>query len=183
VTDLRSAALPPLCGQDHLRGDPQAPLVIMYADFTCPYCALANERLRAVRIRLAFRHFALASRHPRAVPLACAAEAAALQGRFWEMHDALFADPGHVDDPHLWQRARRIGLDVDRFETDRRDQATAARVKHDLHGGLRVGVSATPTLFVDGHAHPGPPDATWLAALSQTAQRAGFPAEAGPGIV
>ena len=63
-----------------------------------------------------FRHFPVTSKHPRARVLAAAAHAAGLQGRFWEMHDSLLEDQGHLDDPHLWERAERIGLDLERFE-------------------------------------------------------------------
>jgi protein-disulfide isomerase len=179
MTDLRSAALPPLGGEDHVRGDPGAPLVIVYADFTCPHCAVAHARLAGAPVRRAFRHFALKSRHPRALALACAAEAAARQGAFWEMHDSLFADPGRVDDPHLWERARRMGLDLERFDEDRRGAAVVARVKRDVHGGLRAGVTATPTLFVDGSAHPGAPEPELLAALAPSQRRgAGWAGEA-----
>jgi protein-disulfide isomerase len=163
--DLRSAALPPLGPEDHVRGDSAATLVIVYADFTCPHCALTHARLGSLSLRRAFRHFALAARHPRAVPLACAAEAAARQGRFWEMHDALFEDPGHQDDPHLWQRAEGLGLDLGRFEADRRDPAIAERVREQVRAGMRGGVTATPTLVVDGELVPGPLSAEALRSL------------------
>ena len=161
-SDLRSAAVPPLSPEDHVRGDPEAPLVILYADFTCPHCAVAHRRLDAAPVRLAFRHFALAARHPRAVALACAAEAAGAQGGFWEMYDALFADPGHVDDPHLWARVQRLGLDLERFEADRRDPEVARYVRDQVRGGLRAGVTTTPTLVHEGRLLPGPPTAETL---------------------
>jgi protein-disulfide isomerase len=97
--------------------------------------------------------------------LAHAAEAAALQGAFWELHDSLYADQGRLDDPHLWERARRLGLDLDRFEADRRSDAVAERVERDFRHGIRAGVTSTPTLFLDGAAHPGVPDAELLARL------------------
>ena len=163
--DLSSAALPPPSPDDHVRGAESDPLVIVYLDFTCPRCALAHARLAGVAIRRVARHFALAARHPRAVPLACAAEAAALQGRFWEMHDALLENPGHSDDPHLWARARALGMDVERFEIDRRSDAVAERVLAQTRAGMRAGVAATPTLFVDGRMHAGPPDEALLVQL------------------
>lgn len=166
MTDLRSAPVPELVAADHVRGPAGASLVIVYADFTCPRCALAVDRLAGQPLRVVFRHFAIRAKHPRAVPLALAAEAAAEQGRFWEMHDALYADPGHVDDPHLWDRARRLGLDVDRFESDRRSQALAERVAEQVQGGIRAGVALTPTLFVGGLAHAGPPDLELVRRLS-----------------
>jgi protein-disulfide isomerase len=105
------------------------------------------------------------SKHPRARVLAHAAEAAALQGAFWEMHDSLFADQGHLDPPHLWERARKLGLDLDRFEADRRSDAVAERVERDFRSAVRAGVMTTPTLFVDGAAHPGVPGDDLLALL------------------
>jgi protein-disulfide isomerase len=112
-----------------------------------------------------FRHFPVVSKHPRARVLAHAAEAAALQGAFWEFHDALFDDQGHLDPPHLWERARRLGLDLDRFEADRRSDAVAERVERDFRSGVRAGVMTTPTLFVDGRRHSGVPSAELLAGL------------------
>ena len=105
-------------------------LLLLYADFTCPRCALAHERLVQAGAHVAFRHFALQAKHPRAVPVACAAEAAAAQGAFWPFVDALYADQGRLDDPHLWQRARELGLDVARFDEDRRgDRAGRPRAR------------------------------------------------------
>jgi protein-disulfide isomerase len=153
--ELTSAPVPPLAADDHVRGDPDAPLVIVYADFACPYCAVAHVRLRDAPVRVAFRHFALRAKHPRAPALAAAAEAAALQGAFWPMHDALFDDQGHQDDPHLWARAEALGLDVARFERDRRSEAVAARIQRDVRGGMRAGVVTTPTIWWAGRLHAG----------------------------
>ena len=97
--------------------------------------------------------------------LAAAAEAAALQGAFWEFHDSLYADQGRLDDPHLWDRVRRLGLDLDRFEADRRAEPVAERVQRDFRSAIRAGVTSTPTLFVDGAAHAGVPGADLLARL------------------
>jgi protein-disulfide isomerase len=131
-----------------VRGPAAAPLVIAYADFECHFCRLEHTRMAGRELRLAFRHFPVKSKHPRAWPAACAAEAAALQGAFWEMHDALYADQGRLDDPHLWARAERLGLDVERFEADRRSDAVRARVERDFKSGVRGGVMATPTFVV-----------------------------------
>lgn len=134
-------------------------MVIEYADLECPYCASAHLILKELPVQRVFRHFPVVSKHPRARVLAAAAEAAGLQGRFWEMHDSLLEDQGHLDDPHLWRRARELGLDLDRFEADRRSEAVAARVESDFRSGIRAGVATTPTQFVDGVAHPGVPGA------------------------
>lgn len=166
MSDLSSAPPPPPSDQDHLRGEDAWPLVIVYAEFSCPRCALAYERLRGAPLRVAFRHFAIAAKHPRAVPLACAAEAAGLQGRFWEFHDALFADPGRSDDPHLWEHARSLGLDLARFEAERRSDTVVARVREQTRGGIRAGVAVTPTLIAAGEIFQGAPDAELIARLT-----------------
>jgi protein-disulfide isomerase len=145
---LRSAPVPPVRDDDHLRGDPQGPLTIFYGDFACPRCAVEAQRLEDAGARVAFRHFALKAKHERAVPLALAAESAARQGAFWAFHDALYADQGHLDDPHLWARCETLGLDVERFQADRRDATIAARVRRDVRDALRAGATTTPTLYV-----------------------------------
>ncbi len=146
-----------------MRGD--GPLVVEYADLECPYCARANLVLRDLPIRRIFRHFPVVSKHPRARVLALAAEAAALQGRFWELHDSLMDDQGHLEDPHLWARCETLGIDLDRFEHDRRSQVVAERVERDFRSGVRAGVMTTPTLFVDGVARPGLPGEDLIARL------------------
>jgi protein-disulfide isomerase len=165
MEDLRSAPPPPLRDDDHVRGDPDATLVVFYADFTCPRCALAHERLTGAGARVVFRHMALRAKDARAVPAACAAEAAAAQGAFWPFADALYADQGRLDDPHLWARARVLGLDVERFDADRKGPLAAARVQRDTRAALAAGATTTPMLFAAGIAHPGVPDAEYLARL------------------
>jgi protein-disulfide isomerase len=131
-------------------------VTIVYADFECPYCAALELRLRDLPLQVVFRHFPVRSSHPRAWPAACAAEAAGRQGRFWEMHDLLFSDQARLEDPHLWERARRLGLDVERFDADRRRDDVRERVKADFRSGVRAGVVTTPALFAwgDGRAEP-----------------------------
>ena len=147
MAELGSAPVPEPGADDHVRGPADAPLVIEYADFECPFCAALHERLSALVLRTVFRHFPVRSSHPRAWAAACAAEAAGLQGRFWEMHDLLFADQGRLDDPHLWSRASSLGLELDRFDADRRKHEVLDRVRRDFHSGVRAGVVTTPTLF------------------------------------
>jgi protein-disulfide isomerase len=164
VPDLSSAGPPPPDELDHVRGD-GGPVVVEYGDYECPFCARTDLLLAGLAIRRVFRHFPVVSKHPRARVLAQAAEAAALQGAFWQMHDSLFADQGHLDDPHLWQRVESLGLDLDRFEADRRANAAAERVERDFRSGIRAGVVTTPTLFVDGEPFAGVPDEQLLARL------------------
>jgi protein-disulfide isomerase len=144
-------------------------VVIEYADLECPYCARAHLILKALPVRRVFRHFPVISKHPRARVLAAAAEAAGLQGRFWEMHDSLLEDQGHLDDPHLWRRARDLGLDLERFEEDRRSQEVAERVESDFRSGIRAGVTTTPTQFAFGRPHPGVPGAELVERLGRPA--------------
>lgn len=165
MTELGSAPVPPLARDDHVRGPADAVLVIEYADFECPYCAVLSARLAVRALRRAFRHFPVRSSHPRAWPAACAAEAAGLQGSFWEMHDLLFADQGRLEDPHLWQRARQLGLDLVRFDSDRRSEQVLARVRRDFESGIRAGVVTTPTLWAAGVLHPGKVEESALIAL------------------
>ena len=148
MDDLRSAAVPGVRDDDHVRGDGPN-IVVFYADLTCPHCAVAHERLTEdpAHPRVVFRHLALKTRHPRALALAHAAEAAAAQGAFWEFADATYADQGRLEDPHLWERACLLGLDVGRFDAERRSEAAAARVQRDVKDALRAGATGTPTLF------------------------------------
>jgi protein-disulfide isomerase len=148
VSELTSASVPPIGDDDHVTGDGTE--AIVYADFGCPYCASAWARLREIPLRLCFRHFPMASKHPRAPALHAAAEAAARQGAFWQMCDSLYADRGRADDPHLWERAERFGLDLGQFNADRRSDAVRARVERDFRSGIRAGVGGTPTAFVGG---------------------------------
>src|SRR3954464_8760766 len=147
MTDLRSAPAPGPREGERLRGD--GPLVVVYADFTCPRCAVAHARLQNLAVRRVFRHLALNAKHPRAVAVGRCAEAAALQEAFWPFHDALYADQGRQDDPHLWALAERLGLDVDRLDQDRRSDAVAARVEEETREALRAGAMHTPTIFLD----------------------------------
>lgn len=155
MSDLRSAPVPSVGPEDHVRGALDAPLVIVYADFECPWCAGLHLALGSPAVRQVFRHFPVRASHPRAWPAACAAEAAGLQGRFWEMHDLLFADQGRLEDPHLWDRAERLSLDLERFDADRRSDLVAERVRSEFRSGVRAGVVTTPTAFALGETFQG----------------------------
>jgi protein-disulfide isomerase len=148
MPELSSAAVPPIGDNDHLTGEGVE--AIVYADLGCPYCAASWARIRELPLRLCFRHFPMASKHPRAPALHAAAEAAGRQGAFWEMCDSLYAERGRVDDPHLWERAQRFGIDLERFNADRRSDAVRQRVERDFTSGIRAGVAGTPTAFADG---------------------------------
>lgn len=146
MSELTSAPIHPIGAEDHVHGEGEGG-VIVYADLGCPHCAGEWGRIRARFERIAFRHFPVASKHPRSPALHAAAEAAGRQGRFFEMVDSLYADRGRVDDPHLWERAEQFGLDLERFEADRRSEQVRARVRRDFESGIRAGVTGTPAVF------------------------------------
>jgi protein-disulfide isomerase len=153
MSELTSAPVPPIVADDHLSGE--GTTAIVYADFGCPYCAAGWARIRELPLRLCLRHFPMASKHPRAPALHAAAEAAGVQGAFWEMCDSLYADRGRVDDPHLWERAQRFGIDLERFRADCRSDAVRERVERDFVSGIRAGVGGTPWVFAEGRAMQG----------------------------
>jgi protein-disulfide isomerase len=128
-----------------MRGEGEG--LIVYADLGCTHCAAAWTEIAAGPNAVVFRHFSVASKHPRSPALHAAAEAAGAQGMFFAMVDSLYADRAHVDDPHLWERAERFGLDLDRFEADRRSDWATARVRRDFESGIRAGVTGTPATF------------------------------------
>jgi protein-disulfide isomerase len=166
LTELTSAPLPPLSSEDHVRGAADAVPVVVYGDFECPYCAALAVKLDRVRLPIAFRHFPVRTSHPRAWAAACAAESAGCQGRFWEMHDLLFSDQGRLEDPHLWERARALDLDLERFDADRRAPGVEARVRRDFEAGIRAGIVTTPTLVAAGVRYAGRIDTQVLEELS-----------------
>ena len=167
---------------DHVRGDPAAAVALVeYGDYECPYSRSAFAAVEAVRPRLggrlayAFRHLPLRDRHPQAQLAAEAAEAAAAQGRFWEMHDRLFALPAEELGPDAVRSvARELELDMGRFEEDLTRHVHAERVQRDLDSALRSGASGTPTFFVAGERYTGFYDPeTLLETLEDAALAAG----------
>lgn len=165
--ELGSAEVPPVGLEDHARG--KGPEVILYLDLACPGCAGAWLEIQELPLRTCVRHFPIASKRPRSPALHAAVEAAAKRGgedAFWSFWDGLYEDRGHVDDPHLWERAARLGLEVERFDADRRSDAVAERVQRDFRSGLRAGVTGTPAAFVAGAILSGDPVAGLRALLS-----------------
>jgi protein-disulfide isomerase len=148
--ELTSAAVPPVGPEDHVRGE--GPEAVVYLDLACPHCAATWLKIAELPLRLVFRHFLVASKHPRAPALHAAAEAAAAQreAAFWQLVDSIYRDQGRIDDPHLWERARALGLDLARFDHERRSEPMAERVRRDFEGGIRAGVIGTPAAFVAG---------------------------------
>jgi protein-disulfide isomerase len=145
----------PVGEQDHVRGTGDLEL-LLYGDFECPYCVAAQRILARVeqrlgdRLRFVYRHFPQPEIHPHAEAAAEIAEAAAAQGRFWEMHDALYVAGGRLTIPDMLGYARRIGLDVERVEDELAGGVHTARVRRDLESGRASGVQGTPGFFANG---------------------------------
>ena len=150
---------------DHVRGRPDGRIVVEYGDYECPYSRQAFRQIERVEqrldgsLRFAFRHFPLTEIHPHALAAAAAAEAAALQGRFWDMHDLLFRRQQALTDDDLRRYAVEFGLDMAAFERDRTNPAVFDRIQRDVASGMDSGeVRGTPTLFIDGHVYLGEHD-------------------------
>ena len=144
-------------GVDHVRGPARARSIVEYGDYECPYSRQAFRAIERVEaqlsgaVRFAFRHFPLTEIHPHALAASRAAEAAALQGRFWEMHELLFHHQKALEDQDLRRYALELELDVGRFDADRGSEAVLARIERDFRSGIESGeVRGTPTLFIDG---------------------------------
>jgi protein-disulfide isomerase len=160
---------------DHVRGEAGASVILEYGDYECPYSRQAFRAIERVerelsgRVRFAFRHFPLTHIHPHALASAVAAEAAARQDRFWEMHDMLFHRQKALDEDDLRSYAGEVGLDLNRFDRDRAEAAVLARIKRDVASGEATGVvRGTPTLFVDGVLYRGGYDpAEFIEALAR----------------
>jgi protein-disulfide isomerase len=151
---------PPISARDHAAGPESAPVTLVeYGDYECPHCGRAYPIVKALqerlgdRLRFVFRNFPITSSHPHAEHAAEAAEAAATQGPFWEMHDALFEHQRALDDSHLLQYAVTIGLEPSRFERDLTSHKFAHRVREDFMSGVHSGVNGTPTFFINGERY------------------------------
>jgi len=152
---------------DHTRGVGGGRQLVVYGDFECPYTAAAMGTIgrlleRSAAFEVVFRHFPLRSIHPHAQAAAEAAEAAARQGRFWEMHDLLFRNQLRLEPGNLRLYAERLSLDLERFESDLADLAVKARVERDVESGAQSAVDGTPSLFIDGRRYRGPRDSASL---------------------
>jgi protein-disulfide isomerase len=168
---------PPVSKRDHTIGPWNAEVVIVeYGDFECPYCAAAEPVFRALRemlpnsVLFAYRHFPLGEAHPHALHAAEASEAAGAQGKFWEMHDCLFAHQDALEDEDLIDYAAEVGCNPDQFVNDMAENRYAARVREDFLSGVRSGVNGTPAIFINGLRYDGPRDLdSMLAAIEQLA--------------
>jgi Na+/H+ antiporter NhaA len=166
--------------RDRWRGAADAPVTLVeYGDFECPYCGRAETAIEELMgsvadVRFVWRHLPLSDVHPNAQRAAEAAEAAAAQGKFWELHDLLLDRQDALSVPDLLRYAEELGLDVDRFADDLRRHAGSARIADDVESADRSGVAGTPTFFVNGRRHWGAYDAESLArAIAEARARAG----------
>jgi Na+/H+ antiporter NhaA len=161
--------------RDHIRGPMEAPVTVLeYGDFECPFCGQAEPVVRELLrdfgdVRYVWRHLPLNDVHPRAQIAAEAAEAAADQGAFWEMHDLVFAHQDALRPADLVAYAEQLGLDVERFTTFLREHSGAARVAEDVDSADLSGVSGTPTFFINGRRHHGAYDIDTLSAAVRVA--------------
>ena len=162
--------------RDHIRGPVDAPVtVVEYGDFQCPYCGRAEGAIRELLaghgdVAYVWRHLPLNDVHPFAQQASEAAEAAAEQGRFWEMHDLLLDHQKALRLPDLQRYAGEIGLDLDRFADDLRRHEGAPRIAEDVDSADLSGVSGTPTFFVNGKRHYGAYDIDTLSKAVKAAK-------------
>jgi protein-disulfide isomerase len=166
----------PVMERDHALGPPTAPITIVeYGDYECPDCLNAIPILEEVRqrlgdqVRFVFRHYPKSSIHPHASVAAEAAEAAADQGKFWEMHKLLFKhqkELGEVDFSHL---ALTLGLELYKFDRSMSLEQHHRHIRANFEGGLQSGVTKTPTFFINGRRHDGPIDAKAIVAAARSA--------------
>jgi protein-disulfide isomerase len=150
----------PVSARDHAEGSEGAVVTLVeYGDYECPHCGRAYPIVKEIqkrlgsRLRFVFRNFPLVQIHPHAQHAAEAAEAAALQGKFWEMHDVIFEHQQALDERHLTEYAAGLGLDQARFQHELTSHTHATRVREDFLSGIKSGVNGTPTFFINGIRH------------------------------
>jgi protein-disulfide isomerase len=163
--------------RDHVQGPADAAVTLVeYGDYECPYCGAAYPIVKEVqarmgdRLRFVFRNFPITTSHPHAEQAAESAEAAAVQDRFWEMHDVLYENQRRLEDEDLRAYAEQLGLDVERFASELAEHAHADRVREDFMSGVRSGVNGTPTFYINGARHD---DSYALETLLAALERAG----------
>jgi protein-disulfide isomerase len=174
----RELTVPVNIGSDHIRGSiNNAPITLVeYGDYECPYTGMAYLVVKEImkefgddKICFVFRNFPLIDIHPHAQPAAEAAEAAAAQDKFWQMHDYLFEHQKALDDRHLLEYAQNIGLeDVRKFKDDISRHVYAPLIGESLRGGINSGVEGTPTFFINGVRYE---DSFDLKTFSETLQK------------
>jgi protein-disulfide isomerase len=168
----------PVSERDHSQGPVTAAVtLVQYGDYECPYTRQSTTVVRAIQqelgeqLRFVYRNFPLTEIHPHALHAALAAEAAAAQGKFWEMHDYIFHHQHTLEDSDLEKFAEAVGLDREQYAHAMADQRALARIEEDVAGGERSGVQGTPTLFINGALYRGSWEQDALLAALQAASR------------
>lgn len=148
---------PAVNSTDHIYGNIHAPLeLVEYGDYECPFCGRAYPIVKNIQEKLGpdmkfvFRNFPLRKIHPHAYPAAVATEAAALQGKFWEMHNIIFENQKTLEPENILVFANTLGLDIERFQKDILDESLFLKARKDFESGMRSGVNRTPTFFING---------------------------------
>ncbi|MEP6952071.1 MAG: DsbA family protein [Ginsengibacter sp.] len=159
---MASRLKPAVSSKDHILGNKNAPLeLVEYGDYQCPHCGRAYPIIKEVQeaigdsLKFVFRNFPLSDPHPDAFNAAVAAEAAALQHRFWEMHDIIYENQEQLDWRSLLGYAKKIGLDLAAFKTDIEKDSVIGKVEYDFESGIRSGVNGTPSFFINGEKYEG----------------------------
>lgn len=152
----------PVTTKDHIQGNPAGSVeLVEYGDYQCPHCGEAYTAIKSIQARMGnklkfvFRNFPLSEIHQRATHAALAAEAAGCQGKFWEMHDILYENQRNLLDEDLMRYAEQLQLDMKKFQADFRNREYKERVEADFESGVRSGVNATPSFFINGVKHEG----------------------------
>ncbi len=169
----------PVGERDHAEGPPSAPIVLVeYGDYQCPYCGAAYPIVKRIqkefgpRLRFVFRNFPITNSHPMAEWAAETAEAAAVQGKFWEMHDYLYQHQASFGVPYFFEEyEKRLKLDVARLEQEVAQRTYSERIQEDFMGGVRSGVNGTPTFFINGTRFDGYPEFGPLKAALEEAEK------------
>jgi protein-disulfide isomerase len=158
----RTRLVVPVSERDHSQGPASAAVtLVQYGDYECPYTRQSTTVVRAIQqqlgnqMRFIFRNFPLTEIHPHALHAAFAAEAAATQGKFWQMHDSIFHHQHTLEDSDLAQFAAAVGLDMQQFAHDMAERPSIGHIEEDLQSGIRSGVRGTPTFFINGVLYPG----------------------------
>jgi len=168
----------PVSERDHHQGPATAAVtLVQYGDYECPYTRQSTTIVRAIQqqlgdqLRFVFRNFPLTEIHPHALHAALAAEAAAAQGKFWQMHDYIFHHQHTLEDADLEQFAGAVGLEMEQYARALAEHRALARIEEDVEGGLRSGVQGTPTFFINGVMYRGSWERDALLAALQAASR------------
>ena len=163
---------PAVNNSDHLKGNLNANLeIVEYGDFECPHCAAAHPIIEKImkefgrQIKFIFRNFPLSEMHANAREAAKAAEAAGLQGKYWEMHNSIFENQEYLQPNDFVKRAEKLGLDIQKFKMDMQNPIIGDKIDSDFESGIRSGVNGTPSFFINGNKFDG--DASNLYQLIQ----------------